>query len=194
MTDRIEEVKKIILKHKGMLFSYFEEYKTKALEDCSKEIDALYSTPEQKAELREKIAKRIADSHHRYAVMPSDFDYADSILSLVDKPEPTRTKIICLCGSTRFKDAFMSEYARLSDAGNIVLTVSRLIPDHRDLKDWDFPEQEAVWHELHFRKIVLADEVRVLNVGGYIGKSLKAEIEYATKIGKPITYLEVQNG
>lgn len=101
-----------------------------------------------------------------------------------------KPKIICLCGSTRFKDAFISEYARLSDGGNIVLSVSRLIPDHRGLGAWDFPEQEVVWHELHFRKIDLADEILVLNVGGYIGDSLRKEIAYAKRLGKPIKYLE----
>jgi hypothetical protein len=44
--------------------------------------------------------------------------------------------------------------------------------------------------ELHLRKIDLCDEVFILNVGGYIGKSTLSEIEYATKIGKPIYYLE----
>lgn len=44
--------------------------------------------------------------------------------------------------------------------------------------------------ELHLRKIDLADEVFVLNVGGYIGDSTRREIQYATKIGKPIKFLE----
>ena len=103
------------------------------------------------------------------------------------EPKP-RPKIICLCGSTRFKDAFFAEYARLSDAGNIVLTVSRLIPDHRT--KWDFLDQERVWHELHFRKIELADEIFVLNEDRYIGESLSKEIAYAQKLGKLIKYLE----
>ena len=95
-------------------------------------------------------------------------------------------KIICLCGSTRFKDAFITEYARLSDAGNIVLTVNRLIPQHDGLT----LEQEKQAHELHFRKIDLADEIFVLNVGGYIGEQLKAEIAYAENKDKAINYLE----
>ena len=97
-----------------------------------------------------------------------------------------RPKIICLCGSTRFKDAFFTEYARLSDEGNIVLTVARLIPDHDEQK-----ALELGWKELHLRKIDLADEIFVLNVDGYIGESLRYEIEYATKLNKPIKYLEV---
>ena len=40
------------------------------------------------------------------------------------------------------------------------------------------------------RKIDLADEVLVLNVGGYIGESTRSEIEYAQKKSKHIRYLE----
>ncbi len=100
--------------------------------------------------------------------------------------EAPRPKIICLSGSTRFREAFFSEYARLSDEGNIVLTVNRLIPQHDDLTE----AQITNAHELHLRKIDLCDEVRFLNVGGYIGRSGFDEIQYAKKVGKPITYLE----
>jgi hypothetical protein len=44
--------------------------------------------------------------------------------------------------------------------------------------------------ELHKRKIELADEVLVLNVGGYIGKSTRSEIDHAERLGKPVRYLE----
>ena len=36
----------------------------------------------------------------------------------------------------------------------------------------------------------MADEIFVINVGGYIGSSTKSEIEYATAIGKNGRYLE----
>ncbi len=97
-----------------------------------------------------------------------------------------RPKIICLCGSTRFKAAFHKAYAELSDAGNIVLTVSRLDPQHNAVSE----AQDIIRHELHMRKIDLADELLILNVGGYIGESLSKEIAYAEKIGKLIKYLE----
>ena len=51
-------------------------------------------------------------------------------------------------------------------------------------------EQKLALDELHKRKIDLADEVFVLNVGGYIGSSTRSEIEYAEAHGKPVTYLE----
>lgn len=44
--------------------------------------------------------------------------------------------------------------------------------------------------ELHRRQIDPADEVLVLNVGGYIGMSTRGEIDYAERLGKPIRYLE----
>jgi len=100
--------------------------------------------------------------------------------------ERRRPTIICLCGSTRFQNAFMSEYAKLSEQGNIVLTVSKLIPQHEDIS----PELDKMRKWLHFRKIDLADEVMILNVGGYIGESTRSELEYAKQHGKTIKYLE----
>ncbi|GIF76121.1 hypothetical protein [Asanoa siamensis] len=73
---------------------------------------------------------------------------------------------------------------RLTLEGAIVLSVGfhpHAAPD---------PGAKAALAELHLRKIDLADRVHVLNVGGYIGGSTRAEIAYATAQGKPITYLE----
>ena len=36
----------------------------------------------------------------------------------------------------------------------------------------------------------MADEIYVINVGGYIGDSTRSEIEYATMTGKAVKYLE----
>ena len=43
---------------------------------------------------------------------------------------------------------------------------------------------------MHKRKIDMADEIYVINVGGYIGSSTRSEIEYAQSHGKGIRYLE----
>lgn len=96
-----------------------------------------------------------------------------------------RPIIVCLCGSTRFVDAFMEAYANETDAGKIVLSVGRFKPVH----GWD-PEKKAKLDELHLRKIDLADEVLILNVGGYIGSSTRKELEYAQKAGKTVRYLQ----
>jgi len=44
--------------------------------------------------------------------------------------------------------------------------------------------------KVHFRKIDLADEIFVINIGGYIGESTSNEIAYAKSTGKLIKYLE----
>ena len=43
---------------------------------------------------------------------------------------------------------------------------------------------------MHKRKIDMADEIYVINVGGYIGDSTRSEIEYALAVGKTVRYLE----
>lgn len=50
--------------------------------------------------------------------------------------------------------------------------------------------QKIELDELHKRKIDLADEILVINVGGYIGDSTRSEIEYARRYGKPVRWLE----
>ena len=39
----------------------------------------------------------------------------------------------------------------------------------------------------------MADEIYVINVGGYIGISTQSEIEYAKESGKSVRYLEQHN-
>jgi predicted phosphodiesterase len=41
----------------------------------------------------------------------------------------------------------------------------------------------------HLLKIDLADEIFVINPGGYIGSSTRSEIEYAHRTGKDVRYL-----
>jgi len=103
---------------------------------------------------------------------------------------PDFPEIVCLCGSTRFMDAFFEEGWRLTLEGKIVLSVG--VCKHAEDHGGEALGQEVAdaLDELHKRKIDLCDRVHVLNVGGYIGKSTRGEIEYATKRGRAITYLE----
>ena len=43
---------------------------------------------------------------------------------------------------------------------------------------------------MHKAKISMADEIFVINVGGYIGESTRSEIAYAKANGKPVRYQE----
>src|SRR3990167_3124228 len=103
----------------------------------------------------------------------------------------TRPKIVCLCGSTRFMEAFFDEGWRLTLEGKIVLSVG--VAKHADVDGGHAgevlgPNVCAALDELHLRKIDLADEVLVLNVGGYIGESTRREIAYAIAPKKPVRY------
>ena len=58
---------------------------------------------------------------------------------------------------------------------------------------WDrtlIEHEKALLGELHLSKIDMSDAIFVVNVGGYIGQAVAAEIEYAKQKGKEIIYLE----
>jgi len=94
--------------------------------------------------------------------------------------------VVCMCGSTRFKQTWITENARLTSEGNIVLAVA--LWGHHERRDPD-AQTKAALDELHKRKIDLCNWVWVLDVGGYIGESTQSEIEYATRLGRPVRYL-----
>lgn len=96
-------------------------------------------------------------------------------------------EIVCLCGSTKFKDEYETEKTRLTLAGKIVISVA--FYGHSD--DMEFKDgQKAMVDELHKRKIDVADRVHVINVDGYIGDSTKDEIAYAEQTNTEVTYYE----
>ena len=104
-------------------------------------------------------------------------------------------KVITLCGSTRFKDEFLRVQKELTLKGNIVISVG-LFGNGGDSETWENMEERTLTKtkemldDMHKRKIDMADEIFVINVGGYIGESTKSEIEYAIDNGKKVNYLE----
>ena len=100
-------------------------------------------------------------------------------------------KVITLCGSTKFKDEFVNAQKRLTFDGNIVISVGMF--GHSGDKEVFQDNVKEMLDDMHKRKIDMADEIFVINVGGYIGNSTRSEIEYATKTGKPVRYLEENN-
>ena len=104
-------------------------------------------------------------------------------------------KVITLCGSTRFKEQFMEAQKRLTLEGNIVISVG-LFGHAGDQEVWDGMDEgtlsktKEMLDDMHKRKIDMADEIYVINVGGYIGDSTRSEIQYAEAHGKPVRYYE----
>ena len=100
-------------------------------------------------------------------------------------------KVVTLCGSTRFKDEFMEVQKRLTLAGNIVISVG-LFGHSGDNEVWEKMDKgtltrtKEMLDDMHKSKIDMADEIFVINVGGYIGSSTRSEIDYAKAAGKPV--------
>ncbi len=133
------------------------------------------------------------------AVVDDDFPEVmhnfDSALHRIEKL-PLLPKVVCLCGSTRFYEDFQAANYNETMAGNIVLTVG-FYPHSPEVHGEGVGATSAdkiKLDELHKRKIDLADEVFVLNVGGYIGESTRGEIAYAIVHGTPVRYLEELHG
>ena len=103
--------------------------------------------------------------------------------------------VITLCGSTRFKDAFLEAQKRLTLEGNIVISVG-LFGHSGDAEVWENMDEgtltktKEMLDDMHKRKIDMADEIFVINPGGYIGSSTKSEIEYAKQHNKKVNYLD----
>lgn len=89
----------------------------------------------------------------------------------------------------------MESQKRLTLEGNIVISVG-LFGHAGDAEVWENMDEgtltktKEMLDDMHKRKIDMADEIYVINVGGYIGSSTKSEIEYANATGKGIRYLE----
>ena len=104
-------------------------------------------------------------------------------------------KVITLCGSTRFKAEFLKVQKELTIQGNIVISVG-LFGQSGDSEVWESMDEgtltktKEMLNDMHKRKIDMADEIFVINVGGYIGDSTKSEIEYAKLTNKKVNYLE----
>ena len=104
-------------------------------------------------------------------------------------------KIVTLCGSTKFKKEFLEIQKKLTLLGYIVISVG-LFGHSGDNEVWENMDEgtltktKEMLDDMHKRKIDMADEIFVINVGGYIGDSTKSEIEYAKSTNKKVNFLE----
>lgn len=105
---------------------------------------------------------------------------------MIRLPEPVEFPVVTLCGSTRFRDDFVSVNQRLHLGGCVAFTVSCFQRSGDPLS----PRQKQILDRGYFRKIMLSDAVFVLNRGGYIGLSAMDEIWFALSRGLPVMFLE----
>jgi hypothetical protein len=99
--------------------------------------------------------------------------------------------VITLCGSTRFEAEFAEVNQRLTMDGCVVISLGMFrlpdLPDHD--RTTDGSDLRARLGDVHLQKIRMADEVYVVDPGGYVGESTRREIAYAESLGKPVRYL-----
>lgn len=115
------------------------------------------------------------------ASQKSGLCHCGRFLKVVDAP------IICLCGSTRFKNAFITVAAELSKSGYIVLMPAVFAHNDNILLT---EEEKTHLDDLHKAKITYSSAIVVINKNGYIGESTQSEIAFAEELSKTIYYLE----
>lgn len=95
-------------------------------------------------------------------------------------------KVITICGSMRFSNEMIKIATELeTDKGYCIL---QPVYNFDDKVLSDIEMKNIV--KAHYKKIDISDAIFVVNVDGYIGKSVKQEIEYAKSLNKEILYLE----
>jgi hypothetical protein len=99
--------------------------------------------------------------------------------------------VITLCGSTRFEAEFAAVNQRLTMQGFVVISLGMFSLPELPGYDWDADSSDLKGRlgRVHFQKIRMADEVYVVDPGGYVGESTRREIAYAESLGKPVRYL-----
>ena len=103
---------------------------------------------------------------------------------IVRKSVKSKPVVVCLCGSTRFTQAWQDANLHETLAGRIVLSIGCNTKSDDDLMRAGVAIDKEMLDLLHLFKIDLADEILVLNVGGYVGQSTQREMAYAQRLGK----------
>jgi hypothetical protein len=117
-------------------------------------------------------------------------------MDLMEDQQPPQSaegeaKVVTLCGSARFETEFAEVNQRLTMQGYVVISLGMFsLPDLPDY-DWtaDSSDLRGRLGRLHLQKIRMADEVYIVDPGGYLGESTRREIAYAESLGKPVRYL-----
>lgn len=101
-------------------------------------------------------------------------------------------RVVTLCGSSRFVDVMaVVGWVIERDEGSAVFGLHLLPAWYPGVPEHHLAESEGVaerFDELHRRKIEMSDEVFVVDVGGYVGDSTRAEVAHAVSLGLPVRW------
>lgn len=102
-----------------------------------------------------------------------------------------KMRVVTLCGSTKFRAEFERVMAEETLRGHVVISVGMF--GHEIGLDMA-SDTKRMLDRMHFQKIDMADEIFVINPGGYVGLSTCDEIHYAVSQGKDVRWLEEPQG
>lgn len=116
------------------------------------------------------------------------------LMDIDDKDDTVKPLVVTLCGSTKFKDAFIQLNKALTLSNVIVLMPG--IWGHNGDEEYISPESKSNLDKLHLSKIDLSDAIIVVNNYSstskevhFIGDSTRKEMEYAKNHNKLVYFL-----
>ena len=154
--------------------------------------------PDDSEFIKDKKEKIVGFSMSTDSIEELDYHQVKKInyAALIDKRKdniktyiPNKYHIITLCGSTKFKKEFIEVQKQLTLLGNIIISVGCF--GHKG--DKLTMEDKIMLDDMHKRKILMADEIFVIDKNNYIGSSTKSEIEFAKANNIPISYYSKDN-
>jgi len=134
----------------------------------------------------EQIGKEVLKRFSKAATVSVWEDQNHGAEAHREEKSSERPPVITVCGSTKFKKETFDAIKQLEDKGFIALSVGSFM--HADKLNISDVQKDA-YDRLHMSKIMMSDGIFVVNPGGYIGKSTKAEIKFAKSLGLKIDYL-----
>lgn len=93
-------------------------------------------------------------------------------------------KTYTICGSMKFAEKMKKVAKKLETENGYKILQCVYVDDINKLTNEDIKKLQ----EEHYRKIDISDGIYVVNVNGYIGESVRKEIEYAKQANKEILY------
>ncbi len=93
-------------------------------------------------------------------------------------------KTVTLCGSMRFEEEMRRIAWELETRWHWNVLQCVYSPPGITVTE----QEMAALTWAHYRKIGLSDAIYVVDIGGYVGESVKREIGYAGKLGKEVFF------
>ena len=158
----------------------------------------IVEAPDNSEFIKDKDKKEVGFSMSTDSIEALDYHYVKKInyATLIDKRKdniktyiPNKYHVITLCGSTKFKKEFIEVQKQLTLLGNIIISVGCF--GHKG--DTLTMEDKVMLDDMHKRKILMADEIFVIDKDNYIGSSTRSEIEFAKANNIPISYYSKDN-